>query len=350
MPLLTHVITGFLGAGKTTLISALLANKPSTERWAVLVNEFGQIGIDQAAWSGAGVMIKEVPGGCICCTQNMPMQLALGQIVSLANADRLLIEPTGLGHPAQILATLREPHWQAQLHLGATVCLVDARQLSDERVLKHDIFKSQVEVADVLLFSKADVLSEQQRQQAMDFAASLKPSKALVAFAHSDAIDLAWLDVQPQAPREQRRSLLHPPAAPVVGGLQWPGLLPAESIEQHVSASSVQAPPYHYVTQALEHEVGGWIFPAAWQFQHDPLLTVLIAMQLAGATRVKGVFNTDKGWIFFNATAQDLAIRSSEYRADNRVELISAEALDWAAHEQNLLTTLTSAPASEQKH
>ncbi|MFX4994066.1 GTP-binding protein, partial [Acinetobacter baumannii] len=76
--MLTHVVTGFLGAGKTTLITALLAARPAGERWAVLVNEFGQIGIDQAAWSGDDVFIREVPGGCICCAQNLPMQIALG--------------------------------------------------------------------------------------------------------------------------------------------------------------------------------------------------------------------------------------------------------------------------------
>lgn len=332
MPLLTHVITGFLGAGKTTLISALLASKPASERWAILVNEFGQIGIDQTAWSGAGVMIKEVPGGCICCAQNLPMQIALGQIVSQAKADRLIIEPTGLGHPAQILATLREPHWQAQIKLGATLCLVDARQLTDQRVLTHDTFKAQVEVADVLLFSKADMLDDEQRARALAFAAGLRPPKACVAFASEQAVDMAWLDVVPQVQRQQRRSLLHPPQAPV---------------SDEALASSLgrepQVPPYHYVEQALEHTVGGWIFPPAWQFQHDPLITVLMSWQMAGADRVKGVFHTDKGWIFFNATAQDLAIRSSEYRADNRVELIAAQSVDWAAHEQGLLATLTAA-------
>ncbi len=78
----TNVITGFLGVGKTTAILHLLKSKPKTERWAVLVNEFGEIGIDGAIFKTAlgdqrGIFIKEVPGGCMCCAAGLPMQISL---------------------------------------------------------------------------------------------------------------------------------------------------------------------------------------------------------------------------------------------------------------------------------
>ena len=111
MTIAVHLITGFLGAGKTILITALIAQRPAGERWAVLVNEFGRIGIDQAAWAGTEVLVKAVPGGCMCCAQNLPMQIALGQISSEPGITRLLIEPSGLGHPVQIRETLTAPHW-----------------------------------------------------------------------------------------------------------------------------------------------------------------------------------------------------------------------------------------------
>ncbi len=337
MTLSTHVITGFLGAGKTTLISALLARKPVGERWAILVNEFGQIGIDQAAWTGEDVVIKEVPGGCICCAQNLPLQIALGQIATRTGADRLLIEPTGLGHPAQILETLREPHWQAHLRVAATLCLVDARQLDDARVTSHETFRAQVEVADVLLFSKADLLDADALARADAFAAGLQPAKALVARVsagaapgQAGAVDPAWLDVPPRQPARQRRSLLH--LRPEVRTAELPSTPPQE-------------PPYHYHEQALERWVGGWILPADWCFRHDDLLNVLLAWR--GLERLKGVFHTDRGWIHFNATALDLAVKSSEYRADNRVEAISTQPVDWAAAEQALLSAL--APGQQQQ-
>ena len=92
----TNIITGFLGVGKTSAILNLLNNKPENERWAILVNEFGEIGIDGSIFESQqseeqGVYIREVPGGCMCCTAGAPMQVALAQLLRKAKPDRLLI-------------------------------------------------------------------------------------------------------------------------------------------------------------------------------------------------------------------------------------------------------------------
>lgn len=90
----TNVITGFLGVGKTTAILNLLKNKPANERWAVLVNEFGEIGVDGSLMQGqygqeTGIFVREVPGGCICCTSGLPMQIALNQLLVKAKPDSI---------------------------------------------------------------------------------------------------------------------------------------------------------------------------------------------------------------------------------------------------------------------
>lgn len=95
----TNIITGFLGVGKTSAILHLLKSKPAAERWAILVNEFGEIGIDGALIQGqsteeSGVFIREVAGGCMCCTAGVPMQVALSQLLAKSRPDRLLIEAT----------------------------------------------------------------------------------------------------------------------------------------------------------------------------------------------------------------------------------------------------------------
>jgi G3E family GTPase len=316
MTIATQVITGFLGAGKTTLISALLALKPANERWAIIVNEFGQIGIDQVAWAKSGVWLREVPGGCICCTQNLPLQIALGQVIAEPGITRLLIEPTGLGHPSELLQMLREPHWQAYLKPAATLCAIDARQLGEPRLTEHEVFNAQIDVADVLVFTKADVLSDDAREQAIALA---EQRQKPLQFAQPGQVALAWLDAPLKTPVTVRRSLLH--------------------LRPTASAQAVelppQTPPFHYHEQRQGQAVGGWIFPPSWQFQHDPLLTILLSWRVA--ERVKGVFHTDQGWVFFNATGQDLSIKSSEYRADSRVEIISLSELDWPELEQALL-------------
>ncbi|MCU0218411.1 CobW-like GTP-binding protein, partial [Mycobacterium tuberculosis] len=91
----THLIAGPLGAGKTSLIRHLLAQKPAGERWAVLINEFGQIGLDAALLEQGddGIALAEVAGGCLCCVNGAPFQVGLGRLLRKARPDRLLIEP-----------------------------------------------------------------------------------------------------------------------------------------------------------------------------------------------------------------------------------------------------------------
>ena len=119
----THILTGFLGAGKTTLLRHLLAQKPAHEVWAVLVNEFGQIGLDGVLLDSVdqSIAIREVAGGCLCCTSQLPMQIGLARLLGQAKPDRLFIEPTGLGHPKQLIEQLTESHWQQSLQLRAVV-------------------------------------------------------------------------------------------------------------------------------------------------------------------------------------------------------------------------------------
>ncbi len=318
-----NLVTGFLGAGKTTAIRHLLQHRQPGERWAVLVNEFGKVGIDQAVLDkgedGDGIAIREVPGGCLCCTNHLPLQVALSQLLSRARPTRVIIEPTGLGHPARVLESLREPHWRTALDVRATLTLVDARELADARVLAHETFRAQIEAADVLVFSKDDVLADADRERAREFAASLVPPKTHVHFLREGALPREWLDL-PGRVAPPRRSLLH----------MWPSL-PALPAQENIE------PPFHYSEHLPEADIAGWVFPRDWMFAHDNLLSVLFSVR--DALRVKGVFHTDKGWIFFNATRHETAVNSEVPRADSRLEVIAAQAPDWVALEGLLLAT-----------
>ena len=165
-----NVITGFLGVGKTSSILSLLHQKPADEEWAILVNEFGEIGVDQGLIKGQiaprnDVMILEVPGGCMCCAAGLPMEMALSQIFFLGEPDRLIIEPTGLGHPAEVLGVLAADAYADRLELHTTVALVDARSLNDEQHCKHPSFIQQIAIADLVLANKADLTSQHALQR-----------------------------------------------------------------------------------------------------------------------------------------------------------------------------------------
>ena len=135
-----NLITGFLGVGKTTAIRHLLANHPADQKWAVLVNEFGEVGVDGALLAEQGVVIQEVAGGCLCCVAAPAFTTGLNRVIRQHRPDRILIEPSGLGHPAQVLDTLTGPLYAGTLEVRATLCLMDARHLSSPRHREHPEF------------------------------------------------------------------------------------------------------------------------------------------------------------------------------------------------------------------
>ncbi len=192
----TNIITGFLGVGKTSAILSLMKDKPKNERWAILVNEFGEIGIDGSLVQGQHkdkqqVFIREVPGGCMCCAAGLPMQIALNQLLSEARPDRLLIEPTGLGHPKEVLEVLSTEHYRQVLSLQKTVTLVDARRLSDSRYTQHDTFNQQISIADTIVGNKFDLYQQGDSEKLTTYVAKVGRPNTKVVFAEHGAIPLS---------------------------------------------------------------------------------------------------------------------------------------------------------------
>ncbi len=208
----TNIITGFLGVGKTTAILNLLKNKPDNESWAVLVNEFGEIGLDKnlmlsnEAGQGEGVFIRQVAGGCMCCAAGVPMKVALNELLKQAKPDRLLIEPTGLGHPKEVLAVLSGTHYKDVLEIQTTITLVDARHIKDERYCQHDTFKQQLNIADLIIANKSDTYQADDLPNLQSYLQSLNKSKQvrLITCEHGD-FDIAYLNTtnEEKAPQGQ---------------------------------------------------------------------------------------------------------------------------------------------------
>ena len=170
----THIITGFLGVGKTTTLEHLIRQKPKNEKWAVLLNEFGQTGLDALLLACPEVVIKQVPGGCLCCVTQMPFQVMLNQLIRFERPDRIFIEPSGLGHPDEIVKLLKQKQYEKILNVEAVLTLVDARHLSNERHRQHEIYRRQLAVADVFIANKMDLAEQADKQQFNDLLAEYK--------------------------------------------------------------------------------------------------------------------------------------------------------------------------------
>lgn len=311
-PIPTHLILGFLGVGKTTAILDLLRRKPAHETWAVLVNEFGEVGIDGALLTEQGAVVREVPGGCMCCVAGLPMQVGLNMLIARAKPDRLLIEPTGLGHPAQVLEILTGPFYRDTLQLQATLCLVDPRRLDDPKTMSSHLFHDQVAAADVLIANKTDLCTAPQLSHFDAWASRLQPAKRAVAHTTQGHLDLEWLTWPSAAHR--------PPAHP-----DHPAPAPAAGLVNLRPSLDVQ-PWQRFSNAGLGHHSLGWQWHPDLCFDHDRLLTFCHGID---AVRLKGVMHTERGWLTLNLADGILSLRPlDEPQPDSRLEILCTEPPD----------------------
>ena len=322
----TNVITGFLGSGKSTVILDLLKQKPDNENWAVLVNEFGEIGVDgsliEHSTETSGIYIREVPGGCMCCTNGLPMQMAMSMLLARAKPKRLLIEPTGLGHPVEVLSVLSSPYYENVLDLCATVTLVDARKLSDERYTSHTTFNQQLEIADVIVASKADLYGEpeyRQLEQYLETNGGMDGKTLQVS--RGGQLPLSLLTSKAQSLPDPR-SMPEPTSTPT--DIDTPPLPPEGYMRLSNSGDGFSS--------------HGWLFDAGYVFDKQSIESLL---QSTDAERIKAVVITEQGSFGYNIADNEMTALALETLDDSRVEIIASESFEPDPYEIRLLSTLS---------
>lgn len=313
-PIPTTIITGFLGSGKTTLIQHLLAQKPAQERWAILVNEFGEIGIDGQLLNDKDknnkeIFIREVPGGCMCCTSGLPMQIALNQLLTRAKPHRLIIEPTGLGHPKEVLAELSAEHNRDYLDLRAVVTLIDARKFIQPKYHQHQIYREQLEVADVIVANKQDLYDASHTREMTTLLQKLGLADRPLELTAQGQLSSHWLD----EPAGRFSNLPHLHAH---GGSETVPQWQTQLAEQGYACTQNSKGDFY---------TEGWIFNHHYVFDFARIVDFLNGIE---AERVKGVFITDQGIYGFNKVDDVLSYSALDESDDSRVEFIFAKVQD----------------------
>ena len=362
------LVTGFLGSGKTTLINQLIATKPTDERWALLINEFGRIGVDgallassqatESAKNDNDIAIREVSGGCICCSSQLPLQIALSRLLSDHHPKRLLIEPTGLAHPRELLKQLSAPHWQTALKMQAVITVLNALQWQTDKYRNHEGFQAHIRDADVLVINRYAQLSTDEKQALQTWIEELN-TQVFIVWAESDnqtaTNDIstltdysAALNAQLSKPsfiisNQKRVNIAELPKN--VTDLKLLSNHSPFNKSNDIEADSDIELPYRYHEQQQDIILAGWRLPAHYVFNADKLQNWLL--KLPNWQRIKGVIHTSDGWLQMNFTPDSLTTSAVSAQLDSRLEVILQEGteqedmidakIDWEAYDRELM-------------
>jgi len=304
-----NLITGTLGSGKTTFIQELLAQKPRHEFWAILINEFGEIGIDAEIVndSNANIAIKDIPGGCICCSAKLTLKVSLTELIRNHRPDRLIIEPTGLGHPEKIIDIVQDEDLSKVLTLNSNICLLDPIQQTPCSINQSLIQKDTALLADVVLINKVESASTESVKALTDFAEGLYPAKPIIAQRKRGEVQAEWLE------------------------------------EHHntQSSGSFAAPSHnHSHTHIHKHHTHdndilsmGQVFSAETIFDWKKLVEVFEGLPKDSVVRAKGAFRVGKMWQLYQWVGDNLTREPIAHRRDSRNEVLYRYSLNESALE-----------------
>jgi G3E family GTPase len=330
-PIPVHVVTGPLGCGKTTIIAQLLAAKPAAEPWVVLLNEFSEAGIDAltiAAAARGAYDVQLVPGGCLCCAGEQDFRRQLQRLVHEARPTRIIVEPSGIGHPAGIVEELLGYESAGLLRLEGIVSLIDPARVARALAGDDALLRDQIEIGDALVLSKADLADDAQRRDFATLAIAAQPTRSWVGESRDGVLPFSALqaglmsvDARLDRARAQVRPASHEHEHEQ-----------ARDSEQRHDSRPVLAGE-RVCALHLGHPGAHWQFPRSLGFDDARVLRYL-APAVASAVRFKAVLRVaEDRWLLVQHQGGPLQMRESAWRRDSRAEVLFAPGtvVDWAA-------------------
>ena len=174
------IISGFLGAGKTTFIKKLLKEAVSGEQVVLIENEFGEIGIDGGFLKDSGIEIREMNSGCICCSLVGDFGKSLAEVLSTYKPDRIIIEPSGVGKLSDVMKAVIDVSADMDVALNSAVTIVDAAKCKMYMKNFGEFFNNQIENAGTIVLSRTDITDADKIQKAADMIRGKNPKAVIV--------------------------------------------------------------------------------------------------------------------------------------------------------------------------
>ena len=174
------IISGFLGAGKTTFIKELISKVYSGEKMVLIENEFGEIGVDSRFMQDAGIEVTEMNSGCICCTLVGDFARALKQVVDTYHPDRIIIEPSGVGKLSDVAKAVSDMQKEAQIEVDSLITVVDGKKAKMYMKNFGEFFDNQIEYANTIVLSRTQMMDEAKLKECIELLREKNEEAAIV--------------------------------------------------------------------------------------------------------------------------------------------------------------------------
>ena len=217
------IFSGFLGAGKTTLIKKLLTEAYKGEQVVLIENEFGEIGIDGGFLKEAGIEIREMNSGCICCSLVGDFGKALKEVIEKYHPDRIIIEPSGVGKLSDVIKAVQKVEDAVDIKLNSFTTIVDVTKCKMYMKNFGEFFSNQIEYAGTIILSRTDTekATEEKIVAAVEIIRSLNKKAAVITTPVEKLAGEKILDIM-ENNRSLEKELMEEETCPVCGGHHEP--------------------------------------------------------------------------------------------------------------------------------
>ena len=308
--MIVDVIYGFLGSGKTTFITRILQEWGDKEKIVVLVNEFGEVGIDGTLLDGHGGKIVEMPSGCICCTLQSDFKSQMLEILETMHPERLIIEPTGVATIGQIHSILELQVFEDSIDAVNNVLIADATGFMALYKANPHFVESQVMNARLVLLNKCDKVDHRRALLIRDAISAINPEATVLLTVHG-GVD--WGQYQ--------LAMATPPTSHLGQSLPAGQISPEkeEPEEKHIHLNDEQ--------DALGYESFGLTYNHLF-FNQDMLQSLFNQLQrseMGTVARAKGIFQVGHKWILMELASGEVSTQPVKQAEQSKVSVIGKE-------------------------
>ena len=316
------IISGFLGAGKTTLIAKLLKEAFPGEQVVLIENEFGEIGIDGGFLKESGVEIREMNSGCICCSLVGDFGTSLKEVVEKYHPDRIIIEPSGVGKLSDVIKAVKDLHIENEIRLNSASTVADASKVKVYMKNFGEFFNNQIEHAGTIILSRTQNVSE----------AKLKTDIELIRSLNKDAhiITTPWDDINGKQILDAMENVTNLE-------LEMLAEAAAKAAEEHEhehhhdhDGECSCGHDHHHGHHHADEVFTSWGVETPDKYDKETLSEILRKLSetddYGDILRAKGMLPTQEGkWMFFDLVPEEYEIRDGEPEITGRICVIGAK-------------------------